>query len=180
MQYVLNRQNPVCCEAYNRSVEYCFNNKSDYCLDWQCLDLVGCTYFTRDCETDPFVIANDYLSKRGDCQTLTCNNASGCYLATISGKQLDKCSFCEGDSSSPCSSLSTSEIVAISGGVLAAIIIAVIVICLICGAVGGKVGLDYYRKYKGRMNNLQSNPLYEDKQKGGVNPFYQESEMTSK
>jgi len=142
------------------------------------LDLAGCDYFTRDCESEIG------LDKLGDCQAANCTNATGCVADVLEGKAIDKCGYCDGSavSQSKCvlGDLTVSEVAGISAGILAAIIIAIVVICLICGAVGGKVGLDYYKKYKGRMNNLQSNPLYEDKAKGGVNPFYQESEMNAK
>jgi len=125
------------------------------------------------------------LDKLGDCQAAACNSTTvGCYAQVLTGKQVDKCGYCDGstDSSDKCllGNLTVSEVAGISAGILAAIIIAVVVVCLICGAVGGKVGLDYYRKYKGKMNNLQSNPLYEEKNKGGTNPFYQEQEMGNK
>jgi len=139
------------------------------------------------------------LDVLGECQAATCTNGSswsekdelgnivrtlqGCEPKLLDGKTLDKCGFCTNSikSEEKCSTaLNTAAIAGISAGIIAAIIIAIVVICLICGAVGGKVGLDYYRKYKGKMNNLQSNPLYEEKAKGGVNPFYQESEMSAK
>jgi hypothetical protein len=182
-EYRLNSSDPVCCQVKNMSYEWCGRNKSDNCLSYRCLDLgdqdgYACQYFTRDCESEIG------LDKLGDCQAATCTNESGCVADVLTGKQIDKCGYCDGSASSASKcvlgDLTASEVAGISAGVLAAIIIAVVVICLICGAVGGKVGLDYYRKYKGKMNNLQSNPLYEDKQKGGVNPFYQESEMAAK
>jgi len=175
--YALNSSLPTCCDVRNIGLDLCGKNKTDNCVSWRCLDNTGCDYFTRNCENEIG------LDKLGDCQSATCTNGSGCIPQVLTGKQIDKCGYCDGStaSQSKCiGDLTVSEVAGISAGILAAIIIAVIVVCLICGAVGGKVGLDYYKKYKGKMSNLQSNPLYEDKAKGGVNPFFQESEMSNK
>jgi len=154
------------------SAEVC-SNVTDKCLTCTCNYAIGAVPEARDCE------AEIGIEKLGDCQAAACeSNTTGCYAVVLEGKKVDKCGYCDdgsGTVNNKCiGDLTVSEVAGISAGILAAIIIAIIVICIICGLVGGKVGLDYYRKYQGKMNNLQSNPLYQEDKKGGINPFYAE------
>ncbi|HZV13211.1 MAG TPA: hypothetical protein VFA55_08345, partial [Candidatus Kapabacteria bacterium] len=38
-------------------------------------------------------------------------------------------------------------------------------------------GMSYYFKHRGKMNNLQTNPMYEDNKMGGTNPLYEGKDM---
>jgi len=169
----MNDTYPGCCVHTNISYDLCITqaNITDQCVSYECIDPIGCIYFSRNCEAE--------LAGGLDvCQVALCNSTTGCSKGVLNGVKLDKCGYCEGSSESvnKCiGDLTVSEVAGLSAGVIAAIVIAVIVVCIICGAVGGKVGLDYYRKYQGKMANLQSNPLYTDDKKGGANPFYQEN-----
>jgi len=83
----------------------------------------------------------------------------------------DACGVCGGNGKS--CGLNAAEIAGIAAGVLAAIIIAVIIAVAILGSIAGKVGMDYYKKYKGNMGASHSNPLYDGKEGEHQNPFYE-------
>jgi hypothetical protein len=113
-------------------------------------------------------------------QQTTAVNTSSCVTdpktneTTCKQIKEDACGVCGGDGSTCGLGISIGAAAGIAAGVLAGIIIAVIAACLIVSAVGGKVGMDYYRKYKGNMGQAQNNPLYQGKEAGGVNPLYDE------
>ena len=46
------------------------------------------------------------------------------------------------------------------------------VVVLIVGSFAGKKGYDAYSRHTTDMNGVQNNPLYEDGQRTGRNPFY--------
>jgi hypothetical protein len=82
----------------------------------------------------------------------------------------DACGVCGGNGKS--CGLGVAEIAGIAAGILAAIIIAVIIAVAILGSIAGKVGMDYYKKYKGNMGASHANPLYDGKEGEHQNPFY--------
>jgi len=107
----------------------------------------------------------------------------GCYLSLLSGKSLNNCGYCKGSSSSPksvngvqCENavITTAAAVGIGAAALAIIIVAVILcVFLTAGGVGG--GMAYYKKHRGQMGNLGSNPLYVESNREGTNPLYERS-----
>ena len=147
----MNSSVPGCCVHTDISYNLCQANLSDQCTTYTCDSRFGCIYYARDC-------ASEVVGGLDNCQVAACNSSTGCYIEVLNGVKLDQCGYCAGSakSISQCiGSLTVSQVAGISSGVVAAIVIAVVVVCIACGAIGGKVGLDYYRKYRGRMGNLQ-------------------------
>jgi hypothetical protein len=61
--------------------------------------------------------------------------------------------------------------VAISAGIVAAIVIGVVVGVALIGF-GAKKGFDYYMARGRMMEGASSNPMYTDEGRAGTNPFY--------
>jgi len=177
----MNSAAPGCCVHTNITCPFI-----DYCATRKCYSYGGCKSTTIDCGTDPA-----FVNKVGNCQVALCDpkkihvagRTDGCYLSLLSGKTLNNCGYCKGSSSSPKSvngvqcenaAITTAAAVGIGAAALAIIIVAVILcVFLTAGGVGG--GMAYYRKHRGQMGNLGSNPLYVESNREGTNPLYDRS-----
>jgi hypothetical protein len=168
LTWSLDPSTPGCCVSQNISA-VCSANVTDQCVSSQCRPGFGCVY--------GFVSCDGRFSNLGNCQLAECKSQSGCVITTVSG-QIDKCSECDGTAATATDkcvgSLTVSEVAGLSAGIVALIIIIVVVVCIALGVIGGKVGMDYYKKHRGKMSGSQENPLYEDKGNNVDNPFYEE------
>jgi len=70
--------------------------------------------------------------------------------------------------------LTVGEAVGLSVGIIV-LIVGLIVLCLILAGVGGKLGYDYMLKHRKGMATAQSNPLYSNEGREGVNPMYDQT-----
>jgi hypothetical protein len=68
--------------------------------------------------------------------------------------------------------LNTEEVIGISAGLLAVIIIASVIVCAAVGIFGGKKGYDIWLNHKNNMQGANTNPLYKDDGMTGTNPLY--------
>jgi hypothetical protein len=93
-------------------------------------------------------------------------------LEQIPGTKVDECQVCNGDGSTCRVELSTGEVIGISAGLLAVIIIASIIVCAAVGIFGGKKGYDIWLNHKNNMQGANTNPLYKDDGMTGTNPLY--------
>jgi len=93
-------------------------------------------------------------------------------LQQIDGTQVDACHVCNGDGSTCAVGLSTGQVVGISAGLLAVIIIAAIIVLAAIGIFGGKKGYDVWLKHRGNMATAQTSPIYVDGGLSGTNALY--------
>jgi len=93
-------------------------------------------------------------------------------LEQIPGTQVDECRVCNGDGSTCRLDLNTEEVIGISAGLLAVIIIASVIVCAAVGIFGGKKGYDIWLNHKNNMQGANTNPLYKDDGMTGTNPLY--------
>jgi len=66
--------------------------------------------------------------------------------------------------------LTTSQVAGISAGIIAAIVIG-IVVCVALTSLAGKKGYDVWLRNQKKLEGAQTNPLYMDEGRTGVNPM---------
>jgi hypothetical protein len=144
----------------------------DFCTDNTCNSVLGCQYPITDCTTTLSSTVDE--SKRG-CYVALCTGArQGCFVDQIPGTKIDACQVCNGDGKSCVLGLSTGQVIGISAGLLAVIIIAAVIVCAALGIFGGKKGYDIWLNHRNNMQSASTNPLYTDRGLAGNNPLYSE------
>jgi len=135
----------------------------DVCTDYTCNSLLGCQSGPINCETEPKIAA-----LLGNCYTALCNaSRGGCYLIQLEGTTVDACGVCNGDGSSCQYAFNSNNGVAVAGGLLAAIVIAIVAVCVAIGIFGGKEGVRYLAEAQEQHARSQQQPPVRDGQQGG-------------
>jgi hypothetical protein len=163
------------------------------CTDDPCDKSTGCYHTLKDCSKDP--VLHDII---GSCYQAFCDPAvtaeinttlfinEGCYLSQIINTTVNKCGKCCGldlkekdlkdcIAGGGCATGSTQDnTLAVGGLFLAAILIAIIAICIVIGLLAGKKGYDIYLKNKGVMTGANTSPLYTSEGLTGTNALYEQ------
>eukprot|EP01092_Planopodium_desertum_P001601 TRINITY_DN1244_c0_g1_i1.p1 TRINITY_DN1244_c0_g1~~TRINITY_DN1244_c0_g1_i1.p1 ORF type:complete len:837 (-),score=284.35 TRINITY_DN1244_c0_g1_i1:132-2369(-) len=133
------------------------------CIDAQCIATQGgCVYANRTCAASDACHLGACVPKN---QGLPFTEAEFCVDNEIPGT-INSCGVCLGNDVSCFLEGSKVTVYAITGGVIAAIVIAVIV-ALALGVFGGKKGYDYFQARKNANQNWsQNNQIYQDMPSG--------------
>lgn len=154
--------------------------------------LGGCVHSEKDCSLDPVlgsIVSSCYQAFCDPFTTAELNTtlfvSEGCYLEQIVNTTVNECGRCCGSdligqeladcvSGAGCSKDSTeADSLAVGGLFLAAILIAIIAICVVAGLLGGKKGYDIYLRNKGAMTGANTSPLYTADGLTGTNALYE-------
>mmetsp|Transcript_23848 Transcript_23848/g.33421 ORF Transcript_23848/g.33421 Transcript_23848/m.33421 type:complete len:1051 (+) Transcript_23848:230-3382(+) len=135
-----------------------------------CDAVQGCLYETMDCSN---------YTLPDQCHVAVCQNDK-CVAEEIDGTY-DACGTCQGsvESEAICFLQENQTAVALSGGALAGVIIAVAAAVGLM-SFGGYKGYEFYKKQFESSNAVQDNPLYKEKRPAVDNPLYSpEEEMAN-
>jgi len=105
----------------------------------------------------------DGSTSGGKCIQLNVDSSADCQ--SVQNNKAD-CAF----------SLTTSQAIGLSAGIVALIIIIALIVFFACIAGGGYAGYKYWSQYRAKMTSANTNPLYQESKMQGTNPLFQEQE----